>query len=408
MMNRSASIRLRLLLPALMLGMALSGLRAQDTVPRPTDRPVGIPLGKEAPKTDPLTGESEPSYIPRIDGVIKARFEVSTYDGQYRFNVRNARLGLSGNASRHLIYRLQVDFCNEGKTSVLDAYAGYRRGGWEVTLGQQRYQFSSDLGRNPAANIFANRSLLSKFLTTYYGADLIEGHPVEFVRTVGSRDLGALATYTWRMRCPLKFFLGVFNGSGINNPEWSSTANVIGRIEAGPEKGLRASVAYYDGTAPRHNWVSIDAEPYQLLAEHTLRMVGGELRYDKGNLYLEGEYARRYLEREEGGNEVLVAAYLQGYYRFPMRSARVFEYIAPTARWDMGNGLDYLNLLTRLHDHFSANRMTLGLNFGFGSKMTRTEIRLNYETYFFKDRPTDLFLNKSLQDKFTVEIVAAF
>ena len=95
--------------------------------------------------------ESEVSYVPRVDGAVKAKLEVSLNDGEYRFNVRNTRFGVSGNVSRNMFYRIQVDFNNEGKLSILDSYAGYRTGGLDIRLGQQQYHFSTDLDRGPTA-----------------------------------------------------------------------------------------------------------------------------------------------------------------------------------------------------------------------------------------------------------------
>ena len=343
----------------LLLGTAET--RAQEHATLHPDTPPGIALGKTAaglPDASAVSGteaESEASeeisYVPKIDGAVKAKFELSTYDGEFRFNVRNSRFGVSGNVSRHMIYRMQVDFSNEGKVSILDAYAGYQAGRWDVRLGQQQYHFSSDLDRGPSSNMFANRSFLAKYLTGYYGSELVDGKPKDFVRTLGSRDLGIMATYTFQTRLPLKFYFGIFNGSGINNPEWGKTVNFVGRAEIGPaSEGLRLALAYYDGSAP----------------------------------------------------------HIHSYYRFPMRPTSVLNHIAPIVRWDLGNGLDYLNTRTKHSQTVNANRITAGVNFGFGKKFTRSEIRLNYEKYLMGRKPSDLSINKLFQDKFTVEVVAAF
>ena len=44
--------------------------------------------------------KAEPvSYVPKLDGTIKAKMEVDLNGGEYRFSVRNARLGVRGNVS---------------------------------------------------------------------------------------------------------------------------------------------------------------------------------------------------------------------------------------------------------------------------------------------------------------------
>lgn len=59
--------------------------------------------------------------------------------------------------------------------------------------------------------------------------------------------------------------------------------NVVGRLEAGGEEGLRAAVAYYDGFAPLHTKVKEEnGELKSEEFEQKMRMVGAELRYVKG------------------------------------------------------------------------------------------------------------------------------
>ncbi len=64
-----------------------------------------------------------------------------------------------------------------------------------------------------------------------------------------------MGTYTFTKQVPLKLFLGLFNGSGINNPSWNNKINIIGRVEFGRAEGFRAAASYYNGSAPRHAFV---------------------------------------------------------------------------------------------------------------------------------------------------------
>ncbi len=419
------------------LSLGITRIGAQERPTLHADAPQGIPLWKNTASTPastpgkPSDSSSNPagkkalsasenieenentdevSFVPKIDGAVKAKFELSTYDGQFRFNVRNSRFGVSGNVSRHMVYRMQVDFNNEGKVSILDAYAGYQTGGWDIRLGQQQYHLSTDLDRGPSSNMFANRSFLAKYLTGYYGSELVDGKPKDFVRTLGSRDLGVMATYTFKTRIPLKLFFGVFNGSGINNPEWGKSVNFVGRAEIGKNvDGLRLALAYYDGSAPTHDRVIEIGDVYeQVPFQQKMRIGVVELCYRYGALFIEGEYARRYLENYSGQNQVMTASHIHSYYLFSMRPSCALNHIAPIVRWDVGNGMDYLNKVTESVQTVNANRITMGVNFGFGKKFTRSEIRLNYEKYLMKDEPSDLSINKLYQDKFTVEVVAAF
>lgn len=389
-----------------------SSLEKRDTLSKKHKGETSPSFSKDISQSSSQTHKEskEVSYVPKIDGAVKAKFEVSTYDGEYRFNVRNSRFGVSGNVSRHMIYRMQVDFNNEGKVSILDAYAGYQFGGWDIRLGQQQYHFSTDLDRGPSSNMFANRSFLSKYLTSYYGSELSDGKPKDFVKTLGSRDLGVMATYTFKTRLPLKLYFGIFNGSGINNPQWGKSVNLIGRVEIGlPIEGMRLALAYYDGSAPPHDRVIEKGDVFeQVPFKQAMRIGGMELCYARGNFFIEGEYARRYLANYNGKYQVLVASHVHTYYLLPMRSTSAMTHIAPIIRWDLGNGLDYLNEVSKQHERIDANRITAGINFGFGKKFLRSEVRLNYEKYLFREPPSDLSINKLFQDKFTVELVASF
>lgn len=346
--------------------------------------------------------------MPKIDGAVKVKLEVDLQDAAYRFNVRNSRFGVRGNVSKSMYYRIQVDFNNEGKISILDSYVGYTIGGFDAKLGQQQYHFSTDLDRGPTTNMFANRSFLAKYLTSYYGSEVSDGKIVSYVKTLGSRDLGLSMSYRFKTDVPLNLIAGVFNGSGTNNPEWGKRVNLMGRIELGGDKGLQGSVAYYHGYSPQH--VKVEEQNGTFVTEdfeQKLRMVGGELRYTRGGLLLEGEYARRYLCME-GATAMMATALVQGYYRFQLPKCPTIDYIAPIARWDMGNNVDYLNVQNKLRETFEANRITVGVNIGFGTKWIQSEIRLNYEKYLLKEQPSDFWGNKLLHDKFTLEVVASF
>lgn len=354
------------------------------------------------------THDARVSYVPKIDGAVKVKLEVDLQDAAYRFNVRNSRFGVRGNVSKSMYYRIQVDFNNEGKISILDSYVGYTIGGFDAKLGQQQYHFSTDLDRGPTTNMFANRSFLAKYLTSYYGSEVSDGKIVSYVKTLGSRDLGLSMSYRFKTKVPLNLIAGVFNGSGTNNPEWGKRVNLMGRIELGGDKGLQGSVAYYHGYSPQH--VKVEEQNGAFVTEdfeQKLRMVGGELRYTRGGLLLEGEYARRYLCME-GATAMMATALVQGYYRFQLPKCPTIDYIAPIARWDMGNNVDYLNVQNKLRETFEANRITVGVNIGFGTKWIQSEIRLNYEKYLLKEQPSDFWGNKLLHDKFTLEVVASF
>ena len=350
------------------------------------------------------------NYKPQIFGAVKAKLEINTNSGEYRFNVRNSRFGVKGLITPNTNYRIQVDFNNEGKISILDSYLQYTYKGFGISLGQQQYKFSTDLDRGASGNLFANRSFIAKYLTGYWGEENISGKAIPFVKSIGSRDLGVLTIYTFKTRMPLKLILGIFNGTGANNPEWTKKVNITSKIELGGDTGLRLAAAYYTGSVPSYDKPEQDPnDPSQLNSvktRHPIRMIGGEIRYASDRYVIEGEVAARKLLGEFSGT--MTAAHIQGYYKFPLPKNTFADYIAPIFRWDIGDNVDYLNTLSNKRATFTANRLTFGTNFGLGEFLARWEIRLNYEIYMLKARPSDFQNNHLLNDKFTLEVLAVF
>lgn len=360
---------------------------------------------------------------PQLFGAVKAKFETSLYDGIHRFNVRNSRIGLRGAVSPNMKYGAQIDFSNEGKLTVLDMYVSLLRNNAEadqprnslnITLGQQQLNFSSDMDRGPSSNLFANRSFLAKFLTTYYRAD----DDGEFVTSLGSRDIGAQAD--WGLHSvPVRFIGGIFNGSGVNNPEWSNTINLVGKVEIGRSEGFFFAASHYNGKTATEGvqLVGIDAVRPATKTQR-IRMWGGELRYlgpkegkyeENDNKYgIYAEYGQRRIN--DGRLHLLSSAYVQGYYKFDLPyKTSMFDYVAPVVRWDIADNVEFKNKATNNVDRFSAQRATIGVNLGFVGKLVNSEIRLNGEKFFFDGgKPSDYAQNPLLQDKITIEIVASF
>lgn len=354
--------------------------------------------------------KKEFSYVPELAGVIKAKYEVSTNDGYSRFDVRNSRMGVRGHATKNIRYSIMIDYNNEGKISVLDSYAAYVGDGWEVSLGQQRYRFSNNMDRGPNSNIFANRSFIAKFSTSYYGSELSGGKETYYVRTYGSRDLGAMASYRLPVGVPIKVSVGIFNGFGSNTPTWTSTFNVVSRIEYGHEdKGFGIGLSNLSGSTPISNRViDIDGTPTKQDYRQKLRMWGAELRYIGRNFRVESEFAQRRLVDNNEKLNILNSAFVQGYYIFKMPTKWVAKTMYPTLRYDMITNLPFLSGATSLPEELDAQRITAGINFGFSPRFNGAELRLNYEKYFLNDKPSDWATSKLFHDKFTVEVVVAF
>lgn len=59
-------------------------------------------------------------------------------------------------------------------------------------------------------------------------------------------------------------------------------------------------------------------------------------------------------------------------------------------------------------DAFSGSRMTFGLNLGLIERIMVSELRVNYEKFLFRGKPSDLSSNRLLQNKLTLELCIQF
>lgn len=303
----------------------------------------------------------ENEFLPDIDGIIKTKVEYDLNNSMVRFEVRNARFGAKGKINDFMSYKIELDLSDEGKMKMLDAYVRFTPlKNLDFFMGQRKIPFSTDYMRNPAENIFANRSFLAKYIND------------------GMRDIGFYAEYKLPVTLPVDILVGAVNGTGNNNPQWISRPNMVSRVIIGPETGIRAAGNIYYGEAE--------------YKDH-LAMFGGELRYTNGKFFIESEYISRNWTDTLDTRVHDDGLYLHSYYNFRTDS-KLVQIITPTARWDFigksvfGNEVD-------------ASRLTLGVNFGFEQKQFYSEIRLNYENYIKSSLPIHT-------DKLTLEFIARF
>ncbi len=350
---------------------------------------------------------SKVSLKPQLFGAVRVKYEQSTFTGVHRFNVRNSRIGVKGNASENMRYAIQIDFNNEGKVSILDSYVAYKYRDFEFSLGQQQYHFSRDLDRGPSSSLFSNRSFLAKYLTTYYGSSISNGSEKYYVSSIGSRDIGALVSYKSRTDLPFSASVGAFNGTGANNPEWGNSVNFIGRFMLGGEDGLSASASYYYGSTPDDKMVITNNGVLESIShKQDVNMYGFGIRYAGENFLIESEFAERNLYMN--GRHTITAAHVHGYRIFHLDEKYDIDHLAPHLRWDMGDGIEFINKENFGLDRYDANRITVALNIGFAEKWIASELRLAYEEYIVGTNHTDAQINPLLHDKFTIELIASF
>ena len=80
----------------------------------------------------------------------------------------------------------------------------------------------------------------------------------------------------------------------------------------------------------------------------------------------------------------------------------------PVARWDFGNGIDYINTTQEQLQRLNIDRLSVGVTLGFAAQFIRPELRFAYERYFMKQHPSDYSINRLFHDRATMEVVIAF
>ncbi len=298
------------------------------------------------------------TFIPEIDGVIRAKFEYNSSTGKSRFEVRNARFMVTGYVTKVFNYKAEVDLSDEGQIKMLDAYVKFiPLKGLSFTLGQQKIPFSTDNLRSPGTLNFSNRSFIAKRICK----DL--------------RDIGFLASYQHDGPFPFAIHAGVLNGSGINTAQWMKMHSFASRLELGPWKGCSLTACYFTGKVGGYNADMFNA--------------GFNYRYK--NFFFDMEYAQKHT-RDTIGNFHSNGAFAYALYEIPLKKG-ILRNIIPALRYDLYTGDMEKGII-------EPSRITSAVTLGF-HKVSWADIRISYEKYFYKTMP-------DLDDKATIEFIARF
>lgn len=321
---------------------------------------------EEAPK-------DKVDLVPKINGAIRARWEMETKSGASRFQVRNARVAISGAIAPPVHYYIQTDFCDRGKMKILDAWGRVDlTNDLKLQAGQFRLPFGTDCFRGPGNYIFSNRSFI--------------GGTMNNVRGVGAKLSYALPTSA-TSRLTLE--------AGAFNPTAMGDHNVWVKQMAFAGKAL-----YTIGE------VKIAAGAETLIPDSIrINSLSGSVTWTHGELTLEGEYINKHYT-----NNAHKAAH--GYnifadYGFPVK-AGVFNRASVQARFDgmtaYSDGLrNEEGLLTTNFD--ARNRVTVGGTLSYIYKFVRCDLRLSYEKYFYHQGAV---IAPGAGDKVCAEMVVKF
>ncbi len=323
------------------------------------------------------------AQTPQIHGILRGKYEYQPDLEASRFEVRNARLSADGNLANRSAYKLEVDLCDESAIKMKDAWVRVNPvGSLRITLGQQRMPFSIDAHRNPSAQYFANRSFIAK--------------------QVGDmRDVGAAVGYDFKDNEGGKILsvdAGMYNGSNLDNQKtaWFTSPAYSARIQYFPVKGLALipSIQHQLIANREASYTSIDFGAY----------------YEQSGLHLEAEYLRKFYAKDAFDDCNAINA--MAIYKQNLKSERSYiQAVSYLVRYDyMDNHSDGKKGFSEgssrlLQSDAERHRLTAGLTFSVRNSNFPTDIRLNYEKYWY---PTGGTPKESEQDKLVAELMIRF
>lgn len=314
-----------------------------------------------------------------IHGTIRSKYEYQTEEKEGRFEVRNARISVDGKISPIVLYKAEIDLCDEGKIKMLDAYTRLKPlDGMQITLGQMRVPFTIDAHRSPHQQYFANRSFIAK--------------------QVGNvRDVGCALGYTFNAGFPLIVEAGLFNGSGLTNQKdyWTNSVNFSAKAQAFFPHGFNLTLSLQKVKPDNVGIMMYDAGAY----------------WHSHGWHIEAEY----LYKHYADNAFRAVHAFDSFvsYDIPTRGNKLIRYVTPLVRYDyMSNhsdGMRYLDGKTNEEGKLIINdpqrsRITGGVTLSL-KKPFISDIRINYEKYMYHNKS---LAHASEKDKIVVELMTRF
>ena len=256
--------------------------------------------------------------------------------------------------TKEVSYKAEIDLCDEGKIKMLDAYTRIKP--WstlQFTIGQERVPFTIDAHRSPHQQYFANRSFIAKQVNA-----------------------------------------GVFNGSGLTNQKdyWTKGVNYSAKAQfLFPNVNLVLSTQ--------------KIKP----SDVTVNMYDAGLTFHYGGFIAEVEY----LYKHYSHNAFHDVPAFDGFacYDIPVRT-RLIKKVSPLVRYDFmsdhSDGSRYNatddNLGELIINDYKRHRVTGGVTLSL-SKPFISDIRINYEKYFYREGG---IAKPSEKDKIVVEFMTRF
>ena len=311
---------------------------------------------------------------PEIHGTVRGKYEYQTEEGEGRFEVRNARLSVTGNVAKAVEYKAEIDLSDEGQIKMLDAYTRLKPfDGFSFTIGQMRVPFTIDAHRSPHQQYFANRSFIAK--------------------QVGNvRDVGATVGYRMDLGFPVILEAGLFNGSGLTNQKnyWTKKVNFSAKAQMFFPQGFNLTLSTQKISPNGNGIMMYDAGAY----------------WQKNGWHVEAEYLYKHYN-----NDAFKAVHsFDGFVNYDIAVAgkrNLIKKVSPLGRYDFmtdhsDGTLDDEGKM-KLTD-YKRSRISGGVTLSLAKPFV-SDIRINYEKYFYGKNALP---KVSERDKIVFEVMTRF
>lgn len=327
---------------------------------------VGCPCGAQEKTVD---------FKPEIHGTVRAKYECQTEEGESRFEVRNARISITGKVVDVVSYKAEIDLSDEGNIKMLDAYTRLTPvDNLNFTIGQFRVPFTIDAHRSPHQQYFANRSFIAK--------------------QVGNvRDVGASLGYKFRGKVPVVLEGGFFNGSGLTNQKnyWTKKINFSAKAQFFLPQGFNVTLSTQKISPSDNTVMMYDAGTY----------------WHANGWHIEAEYLYKHYNNKVFGDVHSFDGFIN--YDIKTKGKKCFvKKVSPLARYDYMNdhsdGTAVNDDGTFKVTDYKRHRVTAGVTLSLATPFV-SDIRLNFEKYFYRDGAV---VKPSEKDKIVIEFMTRF
>lgn len=311
---------------------------------------------------------------PEIHGTVRGKYEYQTEEGEGRFEVRNARLSVTGNVAKAVEYKVEIDLSDEGQIKMLDAYTRLKPfDGFSFTIGQMRVPFTIDAHRSPHQQYFANRSFIAK--------------------QVGNvRDVGATVGYRMDLGFPVILEAGLFNGSGLTNQKnyWTKKVNFSAKAQMFFPQGFNLTLSTQKISPNGNGIMMYDAGAY----------------WQKNGWHVEAEY----LYKHYNDDAFKAVHSFDGFVNYDIAVAgkrNLIKKVSPLVIYDFmtdhsDGTLDDEGKM-KLTD-YRRSRISGGVTLSLAKPFV-SDIRINYEKYFYGKNALP---KVSERDKIVFEVMTRF